>query len=109
MLVVDGASPDDTASVIAPYLRLDKQVRYLRESVNSGVDADYDKAVSYACGDYCWLMTDDDLLVPGAVAQVLSALEDGPDLVVVNSQVLTADFSRVLTERMTDNSARRAV
>ena len=100
LLVVDGASPDDTASVIEPYLRLDKQVRYLRESVNSGVDADYDKAVSYACGDYCWLMTDDDLLVPGAVAQVLSALEDGPDLVVVNSQVLTADFSSVLNHRM---------
>lgn len=100
LVVVDGASPDDTPSVIEHYVRPDRALRYFRESVNSGVDADYDKAVCYARGDYCWLMTDDDLLVPGALDCVLRALDDGPDLVVVNSQVLTADFSMVLTERL---------
>lgn len=100
VLIVDGASPDDTAAVVAPYVGDDNRVRYFRESVNSGVDADYDKAVGYARGDYCWLMTDDDLLEPDALVRVLAALEDGPDLVVVNAQVSTADFSSVLTERM---------
>jgi abequosyltransferase len=100
LLIVDGASPDNTAAVVAPYVNGDDRVRYVRESVNSGVDADYDRAVGYARGDYCWLMTDDDLLEPEALALVLAALEDGPDLVVVNAQVSTADFSRVLTERM---------
>ena len=85
--------------MVERYLSPNVPLRYFRESVNSGVDADYDKAVGYARGDYCWLMTDDDLIVPGAVARVLAALASGPDLVVANAQVLTADFSRVLMAR----------
>lgn len=99
LLVVDGASPDNTASVVERYLSTDPPVRYFRESVNSGVDADYDKAVGYARGEYCWLMTDDDLMEPGAVARVLTALAGAPDLVVANASVLTADFSLVLMDR----------
>lgn len=99
LLVVDGASSDDTASVVERYSVSGSLVHYFRESVNSGVDGDYDKAVGYARGSYCWLMTDDDLLEPGAVARVMVALADEPDLVVVNAQVRTADFSAVLMDR----------
>lgn len=100
LLVLDGASPDDTASVVARYLLPDRPLRYFREAVNSGVDADYDKAVDYARGDYCWLMTDDDLLEPGAVERVLSVLEERPDLVVVNARTFDADLQHVLSERL---------
>ena len=99
LVVVDGASSDDTGSVVGRYLRPAAPVRYFREAVNSGVDGDYDKAVGYATGDYCWLMTDDDLMEPGAVARVLASLAAGPDLVVVNSRVLSADLSKVLMSR----------
>lgn len=99
LLVVDGASPDTTESVVAPYAARNAAVRYFREAVNSGVDADYDKAVAYARGTYCWLMTDDDLLEPGAIRRVLAALADGPDLVVANARVMTADFAAVLVPR----------
>jgi glycosyltransferase involved in cell wall biosynthesis len=99
LLIVDGASSDDTEAVVAGYLAADRPIRYCREPVNSGVDGDYDKAVGYARGDYCWLMTDDDLMEPGAVARVLDALALGPDLVVANAQVFTSDFSSVLMDR----------
>lgn len=99
LLVVDGASPDNTASVVERYLSTDCPIRYFRESENSGIDGDYDKAVGYARGEYCWLMTDDDLLEPGALTRVLAALVDAPDLVVANARVLTADFSAVLMDR----------
>src|SRR5688572_31057917 len=99
VVVVDGGSIDDTASVVEPYLRANRALRYVREAVNSGVDRDYDKAVSYARGEYCWLMTDDDLLEPDAIACVLSALDAAPDLVVVNAQVQTADLSGTLMHR----------
>jgi abequosyltransferase len=99
LLVVDGASPDNTRDVMADYVRRHPDIRYYREEVNSGVDGDYDKAVSYAHGEYCWLMTDDDLLKPGAVQVVLNAIQSDPDLVVLNSEVRNADFSAVLTPR----------
>jgi glycosyltransferase involved in cell wall biosynthesis len=99
VVVVDGASPDDTEAVVRARAAAHPALRYHREPVNSGVDADYDKAVGYARGEYCWLLSDDDLLAPGAVARVLAALEDGPDILVVNADCRTPDFSKVLDPR----------
>lgn len=99
IVVVDGASPDDTPEVMARYAAAHPEIRYYRESVNSGVDADFDKAVGYAQGEFCWLMSDDDLLCPGAVATVLSALGGEDDLVIVNAEVRSVDLSKLFEER----------
>jgi len=102
IVVVDGASPDNTPKVMASYLSAHPEIRYFREQENSGVDRDYDKAVAYAKGEYCWLMTDDDLLRPGAVSRVLENIEGSPDLVIVNAEVRNFDFSKVLQARILD-------
>ena len=99
LLVVDGASSDNTPEVMAQYINSHPEIRYFRESENSGVDRDYDKAVEYARGEFCWLMSDDDLLRQDAVRTVLSALENGSDLFVVNAEIRNADLSNLLLER----------
>jgi hypothetical protein len=96
VVIVDGASPDDTPAAVRAAAAGRPEVRYFREAANSGVDADYDRAVGYSRGAYCWLMTDDDLLAPGAVDRVLAAIADGPDLVVVNAETRTPDLASVL-------------
>lgn len=96
LVVVDGSSPDNTPEVMAQYLLRFPEIRYFREQENSGIDRDYNKAVGYARGEYCWLMTDDDLLRAGSVVRVLDSLDTDPDLVVVNAQVKSADFATVL-------------
>lgn len=102
VLVLDGDSPDDTGQVVSGFVQRHPQVRYRREETNSGVDADYDNAVRHARGRYCWLMTDDDILVPDAVAKVLAALSDAPSLLVLNAEVRTIDLGRVLQSRLLD-------
>jgi abequosyltransferase len=99
IVIVDGASPDGTEAAVAPFVARYPEVRYVREPVNSGVDADYDKAVGYARGDYVWLMSDDDLFLAGAVAKVLAALDGKPDLVVVDSVVKDAALAQVVEPR----------
>lgn len=99
LVVVDGASPDNTPEVMASYLLTQPAIRYIREPENSGIDADYDKAVGYATGQYCWLMTDDDLLKPGAIKRVLAELDGLRDLVVVNAETRNADLTDVLVPR----------
>lgn len=99
IVVVDGASPDETPEVMAHYMSLHPEIRYFRESENSGVDADFDKAVSYAKGEYCWLMTDDDLLVPGAIREVMSALGGEDDLIIVNAEVRDAALSELFEKQ----------
>jgi abequosyltransferase len=100
LVILDGASPDNTTEVVAPFLLRSPHVRYIREATNSGVDRDFDKAVSNAQGSYCWLMSDDDVLVPGAVSRVMSFLDQDTDLLVVNSQVRSIDLKVELIPRI---------
>ena len=102
IVVVDGASPDNTSEVLNPYVAKYPFITYHRETENSGVDADYDKCVSYAKGEYCWLMPDDDLMLDGAIKAILDKCDDSNDLVIVNSSVrdnslLTTYNSSLLT------------
>jgi abequosyltransferase len=100
LLILDGGSPDDTESVVKGYLSRHPNIVYRREQTNSGVDIDYDKAVSRARGQYCWLMTDDDLLEPDALARVTQALVEPIDLLIVNAQVYDKSFSNELHDRL---------
>jgi glycosyltransferase involved in cell wall biosynthesis len=101
LVILDGGSPDNTEEVVAPYVRQYSNVRYVREDTNSGVDEDYDKAVGYARGRYCWLMPDDDLMRPGAIARVLDAIKQDHELILVEAEVRTRDFSEVLERSRT--------
>lgn len=99
LVIVEGHSPDQTESVVEAYALTNECIRYYREPVNSGIDADYNKAVLYASGEYCWLFTDDDLLMPTAVERVLAILDERPDLLVVDAAVKDVTLSRTLRPR----------
>lgn len=96
LLVVDGASNDNTNEIMQTYAKKSDRIRYIRLSKKGGVDQDYDKSVELAQGEYCWLFTDDDLLKPGAVAAVKSAISAGYGLIIVNADVQDHEFSGVL-------------
>ena len=100
IVIVDNASSDNTSEVIAQYLSRHPEIHYFRKQENTGFDRNYDEAVGYARGEYCWLMSDDDLLCPGAIAKVLSVLGGEDDLIVVNSEARNADLSVVLESRL---------
>lgn len=99
LVIVEGYSPDQTSDIVREYAQDNDQIRYYRESTNSGVDADFNKAVSYAYGEYCWLFTDDDLLRPNSVARVLSILIEKPDLLVIDAAVMDVTLSTTLRAR----------
>jgi abequosyltransferase len=80
ILIVDGASTDNTPQVAAAYQRKSPAVQYRRITKNRGVDPDIAETIAMASGEYCWLMSSDDVLVPGAVAKVMAALGSGSDL-----------------------------
>lgn len=99
IVVVDGASSDDTPRAMARLAAEDRRVRYFREEENGGIDRDYDKAVTYATGTYCWLMSDDDWFLPGAIKRVLEVTADDPSLIIVDAEVRDACQSELLLER----------
>jgi abequosyltransferase len=96
IVVLDGASTDNTEAVIRGYQELFPRLRYVRQNANMGVDRDFAEAVDLAQGEYCWLFSDDDLLKPGAIQAVLDAIEGNYGLIIPNSEAQNVDLSKLL-------------
>jgi len=104
IVVVDGASTDNTQEVVENYAAGCPSLRFIRLPQKGGVDQDFCKAVEYANGEYCWLFPDDDLFNPGAIQRVLQELRNKHSLVIVNAKVMNRDFSVQFQSSMLDNS-----
>lgn len=67
VLVMDDASPDNTAEVVHSFS--DKRVKYVRNEPNLGHLANYNKGIGLASGEYIWLISADDSLRSTQVLQ----------------------------------------
>ena len=99
VVVVDGASTDGTVDVVTAIAERYPRLRLICPPENSGLDADYDRAVHEARGEYVWLFADDDLLVPDAVARVLDVCAARPLVVIVDAAVYNKDYTKLERER----------
>ena len=81
VVVLDNASPDATPDVIRqaqaefPHVSL----RSIRHAENIGPDANFIAAVQQARGEFVYLLSDDDILLPGAVAKLLELIAAYPN------------------------------
>lgn len=83
IVIVDGGSTDQTFDVIAERARRFPRITLFRRETRVGFDRDVLKMVELARGEFCWLFSADDVLLPGAVAKVLARLErSAPDLLL---------------------------
>ena len=80
VLVVDGASTDNTAAVVTERAARWQQLRYVRLPRRGGIDADLAESVRLARGEYCWLFSGDDVMRKGALERALQWLPDGHDV-----------------------------
>lgn len=107
VVIVDGASTDNTPQVIQEFQTQFAHFNYVRLTAKGGVDQDYAHAVELAKGDYVWLFTDDDLLKPEAIATLLEAVHHNYSLIILNAEVCNSDFQDVLLPSRLKFSERR--
>jgi glycosyltransferase involved in cell wall biosynthesis len=86
VLIIDDASPDDTAKVGAALATEDSRVELLRHAVNRGHVATYNEGLEWVRGDYLLLLSADDLLTPGALSRAARLLDARPDVGMVCGQ-----------------------
>jgi abequosyltransferase len=91
LLISDNCSTDETPAVVEKFRSRGFRLRYIRNEVDIGADANFLQCFNEASGKYFWLMGDDDVLAPNAVAQILSLLQKGE----VTSGSHTPDFDLV--------------
>lgn len=77
LLVSDNASPDGTGATVAAYQKRGLAIRYIRNEVNIGPDRNILQCYLLASGNYVWVFSDDDLILPGTIERVLNVLSAG--------------------------------
>ncbi|MBG9388886.1 glycosyltransferase family 2 protein [Caenimonas aquaedulcis] len=92
VIVVDGASTDDTADVVARRAARWPNVRHVLLERRGGIDVDMARSVEQAKGEYCWLFSGDDIMRPGAVDRVLASLGGGDDVVMCRHTICDKDM-----------------
>ncbi len=106
LIVSDNASPDETPAVVEEYQMRGLRLRSIRNETNIGADANFLQCFEQARGKYFWLFGDDDIIVPGGVAKILSllALEEFA-IAYISPYEFRVDF---LAERSSDRFGRFA-
>jgi glycosyltransferase involved in cell wall biosynthesis len=81
LVVVDDASPDGTAAVIAGFT--DERIRSFRNDANLGATGNWNRVVSLARGRYVKVLCGDDFLFPHCLADQVAAFEQHPRTALV--------------------------
>src|SRR5208282_3202982 len=81
VLIVDDASPDNTAEVAARLAAQDSRVKVLRHEQNHGlVKTANDGVIDWACAEYTVLISADDVLTPGSLARAVNVMNKHPEV-----------------------------
>jgi GT2 family glycosyltransferase len=80
VLVIDDASPDNTAEVAAALARENPRVSVIRHSTNKGHINTYNEGIEWASADYMLLLSADDYLLPGALCRAAGVMDAHPEV-----------------------------
>lgn len=83
VLVMDDASTDETEVVGRRLAAADPRVEYYRHANNQGHIATYNEALAMLTGDYCMILSADDLLTPRALARATGLMDAHPEVGLV--------------------------
>jgi GT2 family glycosyltransferase len=80
VLIIDDASPDNTAEIAAALAREDPRVTVTRHVTNKGHIKTYNEGIDWASADYMLLLSADDYLLPGALARATNPMDAHPEV-----------------------------
>lgn len=109
--ISDNHSDDDTEEVVRR-AQTALKIEYCKNPRNLGIPKNFLNVVSMANGDFIWLIGDDDLLMPNAIAELCRLIDNHPnvDFFYVNSFHLHAEYLKEFpspfdTKNLPDNMA----
>jgi glycosyltransferase involved in cell wall biosynthesis len=103
VLVLDDCSPDNTPEVARQLMSEDPRVEYHRNATNLGHIRTYNLGIEWCKGEYCLLLSADDLLLPGALSRAVNVLDAHPRASFCHGEVeWRAQYVRNSAERKLD-------
>lgn len=102
VLIIDDASPDDSADRARELAKADARIQVEVHARNRGHIATYNEGLlGWADGDYCVLLSADDRLVPGALVRAAALLDAHPGVGFCYGHPLRFEDGRALPEART--------
>ncbi len=95
VIITDDNSTDSTLEIAESFY--DPRMRIVKNGKGLGLVGNWNRAVSFASGEYIKLMTQDDILCDGAIEKQVEMLEKYPEasLCIGNTSVINADGDTV--------------
>jgi glycosyltransferase involved in cell wall biosynthesis len=112
VLIIDDASPDNTAEVAYDLAREDQRITVARHPTNKGHIASYNEGLEWASAKYLLLLSADDYLLPGALSRATEIMESHPEVGLSYGKALelrdgdTSNGTSVVESICSDPSAR---
>jgi glycosyltransferase involved in cell wall biosynthesis len=91
LVISDNCSSDDTQGICELYARLDRRIRYYRESENRGVNWNHWRVFSLAQSEYFRWAGADDIPAPELIGDAVATLDARPDAVAYAPDTVNID------------------
>jgi glycosyltransferase involved in cell wall biosynthesis len=85
IIVVDDASNDDTAGIVAMYIKKDSRVRYVKHENNKGGSAARNTGIECSNGEFIAFLDSDDAWYPKKIETQLRIFTENPSLEIIFS------------------------
>jgi glycosyltransferase involved in cell wall biosynthesis len=99
VLIIDDASPDDTATVACCLADSDARVHFIRHVTNLGHIATYNEGLDWARAEYLLLLSADDYLLPGSLRRSVALLDEHPEVGFVFGEAIIQTEGETLPVR----------
>lgn len=93
IIISDNVSIDGTREVVSGFDIKFKNLKYYINSENIGAARNIFKVLSYAEGEYVWVLGDDDKILEKSVSLFFELVEKNYNFIIFNYSVWTKDFS----------------
>lgn len=92
VVISDNASTDNTQQICEKFCREYSQINWVIKRQSSSIGADNVQYVAtLAHGRYIWILSDDDLILPGALKTLLDNIKDDYDILITNHTSFDVD------------------
>ena len=101
IIVVDDCSKDMTTKIVEKYMENNSYIKLYRNEKNLGLVGNWNKAVTYATGEYVKVMCQDDILDVRCIEKQVKALDENKSvtLVTADSNIINDSGKIVLRRR----------
>ena len=93
VIITDDSPDENTKKVVSKYKKLNPtlNIKFIKNNITLGFDKNVLEVVSRASGKFCWLLGQDDKLLPGSLKKVLGTIKKHPDATLIYSNYTRYD------------------